>query len=190
LGFFVCLLYLLWVFYLYSYYLFFFLFLYYQLYHHLLTPTVNPFTLPPFPVLKSTALIPNNLFCSFSPTLSPCPHLPLPFFPNLLPDYLPPSHSSPTDQPTIPTLHHPKLLQSLTQAPSKTTTEIHPNTYKDYKTQQPCTASSTHLHLFLPPALVPPYPTPQVCTASLRNINSSNSHCLYVLPPRGLLYNI
>jgi hypothetical protein len=45
---------------------------------------------------------------------------------------LTPTHSSPTDQPTIPTLHKPKPL---TQA-SSNTTEIHPNTHKDYKNQQ------------------------------------------------------
>jgi hypothetical protein len=65
-----------------------FFFLYYQLYHHnLLIPTLTPFILPPSPVLKSIALLPNNLFCPFSPTLSPCLHLPLPFSPNLSPDY-------------------------------------------------------------------------------------------------------
>jgi hypothetical protein len=38
-------------------------------------------------VLKSIALLPNNSFCLFSPTLSPYPHLPIPFSPNLSPDY-------------------------------------------------------------------------------------------------------
>jgi hypothetical protein len=39
-------------------------------------------------VLKSIALLPNYSFCPFFSTLSPCPHLPLPFFPNISLDYL------------------------------------------------------------------------------------------------------
>jgi hypothetical protein len=38
---------------------------------------------------------------------------------------LPHTHSSPAAPPTLPNLHIPNLLQSLTQAPSTTTTEIH-----------------------------------------------------------------
>jgi hypothetical protein len=36
----------------------------------------------------------------------------------------------------VPTLYNSNPLQSLTQAPY-TTTEIHPNTHKDHKPQQP-----------------------------------------------------
>jgi hypothetical protein len=41
---------------------------------------------PPSLVVKSMALLPNNSFCAFSPTLYPCPNLPLPFPLNLSPD--------------------------------------------------------------------------------------------------------
>jgi hypothetical protein len=106
-------------------------FLYYQLYHHYVhIPTLTPFTLPPSYALKSIALLPNYYFCPFSSTLSPCPclpsHLPQPI--NRLP--LPPTLSPPADQPTIPTLHNPNPMQTLTQAAYTTTTEIHPNTHK------------------------------------------------------------
>jgi hypothetical protein len=39
------------------------------------------------------------------------------------------------------TLHNPNPLQSLTQAPYTTTTEMHPNTHKGHKTQQPLQCS-------------------------------------------------
>jgi hypothetical protein len=48
---------------------------------------------------------------------------------------LPPTHSLPADQPTVPTLHNPNPLQSPTQAPYTILTEIHPNTHKGHKTQ-------------------------------------------------------
>jgi hypothetical protein len=91
-------------------YLLCFFFLYYQLYYtHLLNPTIIPFTLPPSPVLKSIDLFTNNLLCPFSPTLSPCPHLPLPFSPNLSPDY-----------PTLLHIDHPltNLLYQLHTTPT------------------------------------------------------------------------
>jgi hypothetical protein len=92
---------------------------------------------------------------------------------------LSPTHSSLADQCTIPTLHNPNLLQSLTQAPYTTTTEIHPNTHKGHKNQQPPHHFPTHLPHFPPPLLVPPYPTPQTSVSSLTNINHPpNSHCL------------
>jgi hypothetical protein len=62
-------------------------------------------------------------------------------------------HSSSTDQPTIPTLHNPKPLQSLTQAPSTTTTEVYQNTKKDHKKQQP---SHCFLHSVTHPTFPPP----------------------------------
>jgi hypothetical protein len=85
----------------------FLLFLYYQLYHHHpLIPILTPFTLHPSPVLKplvpcpTTNSAPSHLFSS------PNPHLPLPFFPNLLPDY-----------PSLLHTNHPltKLLYQLYQ---------------------------------------------------------------------------
>jgi hypothetical protein len=79
---------------------------------------------------------------------------------------LPPTHSSTADQPTIPTLHNPKPLQSLTQAPSTITTEIHPNTHKDHKNSNSHTASLTHSPFFPPHPLVPPYLTPQISIAT------------------------
>jgi hypothetical protein len=103
-------------------------------------------------VLRSIALFPKN--CSapshplFLPALTFPSHSPQPV-PRLL---LPPTHSSPADQPTIPTLHNPNTLQSLTQIPSTTTTQIYPNTHKDHKRQQP-------LHCFLHlPTLLPTSP--------------------------------
>jgi hypothetical protein len=142
----------------------FFFFLYYQLYHHhLLIPTLTPFTFPPSPVLKSIAPLPNNSFCPFSPTLSPCPHLPLPTC----------HQTTPPTYILIPLTNQPKPLLSLTQAPS-TTTEIHPNTHKDHKNQQPLTDSTTHPPYFPPPPVVPPYPNPQISIASITNVNSTN----------------
>jgi hypothetical protein len=58
-------------------------------------PYSHPFSLPPSPVLKSIALLPNNSFCSYSFTLCSCPHI---LF-----------HSPPTYNQTIPssyTLYH------------------------------------------------------------------------------------
>jgi hypothetical protein len=111
-------------------------FLYSQFYHHhLLIPTVTPFTLPPSPMLKSIALLPNNSLILSHPLSLFSPSNPiLNQHDTRLP--LPPTHSPPTDQPTMTTSYNPKPLQSLTQAPS-TTTEIHTNTHKDHKNQQP-----------------------------------------------------
>jgi hypothetical protein len=128
---------LLWVFYFLLLFLVSFFFLYCQLYHHhLLIPTLTPFTLPPSPMLKSIPLLPNNLFCPFSPTLSPC--LTFPFHsPLTCYQTTPPSYTLITHWWTYYTnLHSPNHLQSLTQAPSTTTTEIHLNTHKDHKTQK------------------------------------------------------
>jgi hypothetical protein len=133
----------------------FFLFLHYQLYHHHpLIPTVTPFTLHPSPVLKPIAPLSNNSFCLFSPTLypQPSPSLAILLQPvTRLP--FPPSHSSLTEQPTIPTLHNPKSLQSLTQTPSSTTTEIYPNTHKNHKNSYPHTTFPTHPPHFPSPPL-------------------------------------
>jgi hypothetical protein len=109
-------------------------FLYYQLYHHyLLIPTLIPFTLPP-PVLKSIALLPNYSFYPFSSLFLPGIAFPS-HSPPTCQQTTPPTHS-PADQPTVPILHNPNPLQSLTQAPY-TTKEIHPNTQKGHKTHQP-----------------------------------------------------
>jgi hypothetical protein len=130
-----------------------FFFLYFQFYHHyVLIPTLMPFNLPSSPVLKSISVLPNNSFCTFSPTLSPCHHLP--------------SHSPPTCHQTTPTSHtliphwpiyytnftQSQLLQSLIQAPSITTTEIHTNTHKDHKNQQ-----SLYCFPYHPPHFWPPF---------------------------------
>jgi hypothetical protein len=97
-------------------------------------PYSHPLTLPPSPVLKCIAPLPNtSLLTQSLPEPSPY-SLILPQPVARLP--LPPTHSSPTDQLTIPTLHNPKSLKSLTKAPC-TTTEIHLNTHKDHKNQQP-----------------------------------------------------
>jgi hypothetical protein len=167
---------LLWIFYFYFYPYYLFFFLYNYLYHHhLLIPTVTPFNLPPSPVLKSIALLHNNSFCPFSPTLSFCPHLSLPFSSKLP---LPPTHLSPAaDQPTIPNLYKPNPLQSLTQTPY-TATEIHPNIHKGHKKQQPLYHFPHSPNHFRPPLLVPTYPIAQTSIASLTNINIPNSHCL------------
>jgi hypothetical protein len=116
----------------------FFLSISYQLYHHhLLILTLTPFSLPPSPVLKSIALLPNKSFCSFSTTLSPYTHPPPPILPQLVTRLiLTPTHSSPAGQSTMPTLHNPTPLQSLTQASSTITTEIYPNTDKNQKPLQ------------------------------------------------------
>jgi hypothetical protein len=95
-----------------------------------------------FPAILSASLFP---LPSPSHSISPQPITRLP---------LPPTHSPPADQPTIPTLHNPNLLQSLTQAPYTTITKIHTNTCQGPKTQliQHFTQSPPH---FLPPILVP-----------------------------------
>jgi hypothetical protein len=122
---------------LYAYYIivdFLFLFLYpfsflcYQLYHNYLPiPTPTHFTLP-LPVLQSIDLLPTYSFCHFPSTLSPFSPSPL-----ILPQPVtraphPCRHSPSADQPTIPTLHNPKPLQSLSQPPYTTTKQLHPNT--------------------------------------------------------------
>jgi hypothetical protein len=150
-----------------------FFYIYYQLYHHHpLIPTLITFTLPPSSMLKRTAPLPKNSFRPFSPTLFPQPLRSPPILPQ--PDTrlpLPPSHSSPTDQNTSPTLHNPKPRQPLAQTPSSTTTEIHPNTYKDHKNSSPHTAFPTHLPHFPSPPLVPHYLTPQISIATITNRN-------------------
>jgi hypothetical protein len=58
-------------------------------------------------------------------------------------------------------MYTPSSLQSLTQAPSTTTAEIHPNTHKGHKTQQP-QYFFPHYSPFLPSLLVTPLPITQV----------------------------
>jgi hypothetical protein len=116
----------------------FFFSLYYRFsHHHLLIPTLTPFTLPPAPVLKSIAPFPTTLSAPSHPLSSLSspspPNLPQPV--TRLP--LLPTYSPPANQPIIPTLHNPKPLQSLTQTPYTTVTEIHQNTHKGHITQQP-----------------------------------------------------
>jgi hypothetical protein len=136
--------------------IFLFFFLYYQLHHHyLLIPTLTHFTLPPSPVLQSIAFLPNYSFCPFSSTLSPClqpsAHPP----PTCHHTTLPPTHSPPADQPTVPTYitlapcdpsHKPTTLQQkYTQTHTRAT-----------KSSSPQITSPTHSSHFLPPLLVPP----------------------------------
>jgi hypothetical protein len=158
---------------------FFFWFLYYQLYHHLpLISTLTSFTLPHSLVIKPIAPLYNS-FCHFLPPVFPQlpPSSPiLPQHDTTLP--LPPSYSWPTEQPTIPTLHNPKPLQSVTQTPSSTTTEIDPNIQKDHKNNSPHNAFLTHQPHFLYPLLVPSYPTHQISIAKITNINPP-SHTVY-----------
>jgi hypothetical protein len=153
-----------------------FFLLHYQLYHrHLLIPTLIPFSLPPSPVLKSIALLPNNSFRPFSLTLSPCPHVPLPFSLNLSPDY-----------PSFLHTHHPltNLLYQLYTTPNpckhpplqqQKYTQTHTRTTK---LRSRCPTSPTHPPHFLPPPLVTPHPTSQISIATLTNNNPPNSHCL------------
>jgi hypothetical protein len=85
---------------------------------------------------------------STSPSILPQPVTRLP---------LPPTYSSPADQPIIPTWHNLNSLYSLTQATY--TTEIHPNTHNCHKTKQP-------LHCF--PHSPTTFPT-STFTAALTN---------------------
>jgi hypothetical protein len=84
----------------------------------------------------------------FLPLSSPLPLiLPQHFSP--LP--LPPTYLPPTDKLTIPTVHNPSHLQSLTRAPSTTRTEMYPKMHKGHKTQQLPTSSPSNpllLHSF------------------------------------------
>jgi hypothetical protein len=71
------------------FFFFSFLFLYYQLnHHHPLIPILTPFTLHPSSMLKPIAPHPTTYSAPSQPLSSPSPHLPLPFSPNLSPDYL------------------------------------------------------------------------------------------------------
>jgi hypothetical protein len=76
----------------------------------------------------------------------------------------------------MPNLHNPKPLQSLTQAPY-TTTEIHSNTHKGHKTQQP-PHHFPHSHIPLPTSSFSVTLIPQISIASLTKVNLPNSHCL------------
>jgi hypothetical protein len=119
--------------------LFSFLFLYYQLYHHdPLIPTLISFMLHPSPVLKSIATLSNNSFFPLTHSVPQALTFPSHSLPTCHQTTLPLSHSSPIKQPTILTLYNPKHLQSLTQTPSSTTTEIYPNTHESQKQQPPC----------------------------------------------------
>jgi hypothetical protein len=99
-----------------------------------------------------------------------------------LPIFTSPYYPSPTHHHTIPpsyTLTTPLLayctnctqpspLQSLTQGPSTTTTEIYPNTHKSHKTQQ--TPYLFPHPPFPSPLFVPPLPITKVSISSLINI--------------------
>jgi hypothetical protein len=162
----------------YSYFLFSFLYITLHL-----IPTLTGFTLQPFPVLKSVALLPNYSFCPSHPLCPPAhtfpSHSPLTCHQTTLPSSI---HSLFADQPPIPT-----FTQSLTQAPY-TTTEIYPNTHKDHKTQQP-----PHCFPHSPiPLLASPssaYPTSHISTASLTNVNSSTPTAYrYYIGDQGVSY--
>jgi hypothetical protein len=85
--------------------------------------------------------------CSPSPLILPQPVTRL---------LLPPTHSPTADQPTVPNLHNPSHLQSLTQAPYTIITEIYSHTDECHKTQQPPHCFH-HSHTPLPTSLsVPP----------------------------------
>jgi hypothetical protein len=158
-----------------------FFFLYYQLYHYnLLIPTLTSLSWAKF-----IAPLPQNLLCPFSSTLSPSPHLALPF--------------SQTCHQTIPpfytlitfwtTSHNPNPLNplhkhSLPQQHKYTQTHI-----RSTKASKPHTGSLTHpLHL-LSLTLVPPCPTPQISIASLTNINPPKSHCFFFWCCQNIYYN-
>jgi hypothetical protein len=152
-------------------------------------PYSNPLHFPSFSC--------NTIHCSLSQLLLlplfihsfPSLHLP-PIFPQPVTSLpLPPTESSSTNQSTVPTVHPPNPLQSLTQAPSTTTVEIHPNTHKGLKTQQSITSSSIH-PLFQPILLVPPLPITQVFIFSQITSSPPNCHCLLISSPRGFLYNM
>jgi hypothetical protein len=158
----------LFIFYFYFYFLLFFL--YCQLFHHhFFIPTFTPFTLPPS-VLKSLAFLPTTLSTPSHPLDPPPSPSPLihPWTVTKLP--LPHTHSQPADQPTIPTLHNPNPLQSLTQAYSteQKKTQTHRRTTK---TSSPCTAFPTHPSHFPLLSLVLSYPIPHVSIDSLTNVN-------------------
>jgi hypothetical protein len=142
-------------------------------------------------VLKSIALLPNYSFFLFLSTLSLCPQLPLPFSLSLSPEYPSLLHTHHLLTNILYQLYTIHPLQSLTQTPCITTTQIHPNTQKAHKTQQPLHSFSNHPTHFPPPLLVPSYPTPQISIASLTNANPHlQLPLLLVGPTRGLPYNI
>jgi hypothetical protein len=129
-------------------------------------------------VLKSIAVLPNNSFCPFSPTLSLCPYLPLPFSLNLSPDYPSLLHTRHLLRNLLTTLQTPNLLHSLTQAPYTTTTEICPDTHKGHKNQQPLHHFPHSPTPLLSPLLVPLYPIPKTFIASPTNVKLLKSHYL------------
>jgi hypothetical protein len=118
-------------------------------------PYSHSFTLPPPPVLQSIALLPNYSFCPFSSTLSPGLQPSAQPPPTCHHTTLPPTHSPPADQPTVPTYitlapcdpsHKPTTLQQkYTQTHTRAT-----------KSSSPHIASPTHPPHFPPPILVPP----------------------------------
>jgi hypothetical protein len=168
-------------------------FQYYQLYHHhLLIPTLTHFTLPPSALLKSIALLPNYSICPFSSTLSPCPQLPLPFFPNLSPDY-----------PFL--LHTYHLLTNLLYQLYTIPTPWHPwhkhPTLQYQKYTQTCTrvyAQNPAAPTLLPPLTHPAsastfsatYPTPQISIASQAKVNTPPTPTSYRYYHHGVFYII
>jgi hypothetical protein len=160
-----------WVFYFYFYSYFLFFFLYYQLYHcYRLIPTLILFTLPPSPVLKSIALLPNNSFDTSHPLSDPALTFPSHFPPTCHQTTPPSTYSPPADQPTLPLYTNSNTLQSLTHAPYTIKTEIHPNTHKVQNTEQ-----LSHHFLNSPSLPASPFSVTltnsQISIASLTNIN-------------------
>jgi hypothetical protein len=138
-----------------------FFFLYYQLYHdHILTH----FTLPLSPVLKSYALLPNNLFSPFSPTLTSSPHLPLLFFSNLSQGNLSLLH---THHPLINILY--QLYTTPTPAITNRSTIYYSNRNIPQNTQEPQKPAA--------PVLLPPLTKPTSCPPI--NATLSNSPNFY-----------
>jgi hypothetical protein len=131
-------------------------FLYYQLHLHYLLIFLSPLH-SPFLSFATIHCCPSQLL--FLAYLFHCLPLPSPS-PSILPQTITiisllPSHSSPADQSTVPTLHNAKPLQSLTQGPYTTTTEIYTKHTRATKHSSPLMASPTHPPYFLPPLLVP-----------------------------------
>jgi hypothetical protein len=123
----------------------------------------------------------NNLFCPSYPLSSSSPHLPLPFFPNLSPDY-----------PSLLHTHHTlnNLLYQFTQPQTPATPKINTLNYnnrnKPYTQTHTRTTKQQTLHCFSQSPTPLPMSTfsatlsnsPQISISSIINGNPSNSYCL------------
>jgi hypothetical protein len=171
---------LLWVFYFYFY-------LYCLFFLSILSTLPSSSSHPSSHPLHSPSLYCAKIHCSPSKLLIPPLHthsLPLSLpSPSILPQTvkrlpLPPIHSPPADQPTIPTLHNPNSCNPWHKHPIPQQQKYTQTYTRAIKTSSHYTTFPTHLPHFHPPLLVPPYPMPQTSIASLTNVNFSNSHCL------------